>query len=260
MNMHEGKELAADFWSKVDDPGVWAQFFDVLPDVYLFVKDRRHRFVRVNRSELALHGCTDETQILGRSDFDFHPPALAAQYVEEDRRVMESGRPLLNQVWLVRSADGTPRWYLSSKFPLRGRRRVVIGVAGVMRPYDRAGQAPGDYQRLTRVCEHVLAHYGERITVGQLAARAHLSASQLQREFRRLFGMSLGHYLLRVRLIMARRRLEDTSAAVGEIALECGFYDQSHFTKAFRAATGLKPLDYRRRFARIMQAGDGLSA
>jgi PAS domain S-box-containing protein len=250
MNDGEAKALADEFLARVEDSGVWAELFDVLPDVYLFVKDRRHRFVRVNRSELALHGCVREAEILGRTDFDFHPPALAAQYVEEDRKVMESGRPLLNQVWLVRSADGTPRWYLSSKFPVRGRRNAVIGVAGVMRPYDRVGEAPGDYQRLTRVCEHVLAHYGDRITVDQMAAQAHLSYSQLQREFRRLFGMSLGHYLLRVRLIMARRRLETTLEAVGEIALECGFYDQSHFTKAFRAATGLKPLDYRRRFAR----------
>jgi AraC-like DNA-binding protein len=252
MKATETKGLTAEFLSRVEDPGVWTQLFDVLPDVYFFVKDRRHRFVRVNQSELRLHGCADETEIIGRTDFDFHPPALAAQYVDEDRRVMVSGRPLLNQVWLVRSADGTPRWYLSSKFPVHGRRNAVIGVAGVMRPYDHAGQAPGDYQRLTRVCEHVLAHYGDRITVGQMAAQAHLSTSQLQREFRRLFGMSLGHYLLRVRLIMARRRLETTSEAVGEIALDCGFYDQSHFTKAFRAATGLKPLDYRRRFGRAV--------
>lgn len=250
MNGPETRAIATKFFEGVEDAGVWAQLFDVLPDVYLFVKDRRHRFVRANRSELTLHGCENETEILGRTDFDFHPPALAAQYVEEDRHVMESGRPLLNQVWLVRSADGTPRWYLSSKFPVRGRRKTIIGVAGVMRPYDRAGEAPGDYQRMTRVCEHVLAHYGDRITIGQMAERAHLSSSQLQREFRRLFGMSLGHYLLRVRLIMARRRLEATSEAVGEIALDCGFYDQSHFTKAFRVATGLKPLEYRRRFAR----------
>jgi AraC-like DNA-binding protein len=186
--------------------------------------------------------------MIGRTDFDFHPPALAAQYVEEDRRVMESGRPLVNQVWLVRSADGTPRWYVSSKFPVPGPGGAVQGVAGVMRPYDHAGTAPGDYQRLTRACEYVLAHYAEPIAVGDLARRAHLSESQLQREFRRLFGMSLGAYLLRVRLIMARRRLEASSDPVGRIALECGFYDQSHFTRAFRAETGLRPLEYRRRF------------
>jgi AraC-like DNA-binding protein len=237
------------FFARVAEPAVFAEMFDVLPDVFLFIKDRRHRYVKANRSELALHGCETNADMIGRTDFDFHPPALAAQYVEEDRRVMESGRALVDQIWLVQSADGTPRWYVSSKFPLKGRGGNVIGVAGVMRPFDRTGNAPGDYQRLTRACEYVLAHYGDPIAVEDIAGRAHLSASQLQREFRRLFGMSLGEYLLRVRLIMARRKLEATAGAVGQIALECGFYDQSHFTRAFRAATGLSPLAYRRRFA-----------
>lgn len=249
MKLEKTAATTADFFRRVAGPAVFAELFDVLPEVYLFIKDRRHRYVKVNRSELALHACKEETEMIGKTDFDFHPPALAAQYVEEDRQVMDSGRPMKNRVWLVQSADGTPRWYISSKFPVIGRRGAVIGLAGVMRPYDHAGNASGDYQRLTRACEYVLAHYGEEIAVGDIAKRAHLSASQLQREFRRLFGMSLGEYLLKVRLIMARRRLETTSAAVGQIALECGFYDQSHFTKAFRKATGLSPLLYRRRFA-----------
>lgn len=249
MTETEANQLTADFFGRMGEPmGLW-EMFDVLPDIYLFVKDRRHRFMRVNRAEMALHGCVTAAGIVGRTDFDFHPPALAAHYVEEDRRVMASGRPLIDQVWLVRGADGMPRWYVSSKFPVRGRRGAVIGVAGVMRPYGQAGGAPGDYERLTRACEHVLAHYGEPVTVEQVAACAHLSASQLQREFRRLFDMSLGDYILRVRLIMARRQLEATPAAVGQIALDCGFYDQSHFTRAFRAANGLSPLAYRQRFA-----------
>ena len=249
MNAREAAEITAGFFGRVAEPGVFATLFDVLPDVFLFIKDRRHRFVKVNRSECSLHGCTTEAEIVGKTDFDFHPPALAAQYVEEDRAVMETGQPQTNKVWLVQSADGTPRWYISSKFPVKGKGGAVIGVAGVMRPYESAGNAPGDYQRLTRACEYVLAHYGEAIAVEDIAKRAHLSASQLQREFRRLFGMSLGDYLLRVRLIMARRKLEASGDAVGRIALDCGFYDQSHFTRAFRGATGLSPLAYRRRFA-----------
>jgi AraC-like DNA-binding protein len=173
----------------------------------------------------------------------------AAQYIDEDRRVMKSRRPLPDQVWLVRSADGMPRWYYSTKLPLVDRRGAVIGIAGVLRPYEHAGDAPGDYHRLTPVCEYALAHYGEAITIGDLAARAHLSVSQLQREFQRLFGMSPTDYLLRVRLLMARQALEQSAAPAGQVALDCGFYDQSHFNRAFRAATGLRPLEYRRRFA-----------
>ena len=238
----------AEFFGRVRDPILFAELFDVLPHIYLFVKDRRHRYMKVNRSLAVLHGCESETEVIGRTDFDFNPPTLAAQYVEEDRRVMATRQALIDQVWLVQSADGMPRWYVSSKFPVFGSRGAVIGVAGVMRLYDQAGTAPGEYRRLTQACEFVLANYAQPIAIGDLARRAHLSASQLQREFRRLFGMSPGDYVLRVRLLMARRQLEETSSPIGQIALDCGFYDQSHFTRAFRASTGLRPLEYRRRF------------
>lgn len=231
-----------------------AALFDHLPRVYLFVKDRQHRLVKVNRGFLLLHGFASEADVLGKTDHDFHPPALASQYVEEDQHVMKSRHALPDRVWLVRGADGMPRWYYSTKLPLLNRRGAVIGVAGVMRPYEQAGDAPGDYHRLTPVCEYVLAHFAQPITVGDLARRAHFSVSQLQREFQRLFGMAPSEYLLRVRLLMARRALEQSAAPAGQIALDCGFYDQSHFNRAFRAATGLRPLDYRRRFApRIAQ-------
>ncbi len=234
---------------RATNPIVLAELFDVLPQIYLFVKDHRHRYQKVSRSLFAMHGCSSEAEMIGRTDFDFNPPALAAQYVDEDRRVIETRQPLIDQVWLVQSADGMPRWYVSSKFPVFGSRGAVIGLAGVMRLYDHAGQAPGEYRRLTRACEFVLANYAQPIAIKELAARAHLSVSQLQREFQRLFGMSPGDYILRVRLLMTRRQLEETTTPVGTIALDGGFYDQSHFTRAFRAATGLRPLEYRRRFA-----------
>lgn len=237
-----------DFFAAVANPIVFTELFDVLPHIFLFIKSREHRYVKVSRALWSLHGCTAESEMLGHTDFDFNPPALAAQYVEEDRQVMATGQPLVDQVWLVQSADGTPRWYISSKFPLFDAKREVIGIAGVMRLHDLAGAAPGAYRRLTQACEFVLANYDQPIAITDLASRAHLSPSQLQREFRRLFGMNPGEYILRVRLLMARRQLEDTSAPVGQIALDCGFYDQSHFTRAFRASTGLAPLAYRQRF------------
>jgi AraC-like DNA-binding protein len=238
-----------EFFRAVANPVVFAELFDAIPDVYLFIKDRRHRYIRVNPALARLLGCRGPAEMIGRTDAAFCPPVLAAQYMEEDRRVMASRRPLLNQIWLVPGADGLPGWYVSSKFPVFGARGAVIGIAGAMRPHDHAGDAPGDYRRLTPACEFVLAHHAQRIALADLARRANLSVSQLGREFRRLFGMSPGDYILRVRLMVARRKLETTGTAVGQIALDCGFYDQSHFTRAFRADTGLPPLEYRRRFA-----------
>jgi len=220
--------------------------FDALPDVQLFVKDRESRFVRVSAAWVARHGCRSATEAIGKTDFDFHPPALAEQYVAEDQRVMRSGRPLLDQAWLVADHTGMPQWYLCTKLPLLDAAGRPAGIAGILRPFDHAGNAPDEYKRLTPALEHVVAHYRRPLAVADLARRAGLSASQLQREFRRLFGMTVGDYVLRLRLLMARRRLRSTTDAVGRIATECGFYDQSHFTRAFKRHTGQTPLEYRR--------------
>ena len=242
-------ESADGFFQRLADPSVFAAMFDFLPGAYLFVKDGRHRYVKVNPALARLHGCASPEEMVGKCDLDFNPPALAVRYVEEDRRVMESRKPLVDQIWLVRDANGMPHWLLSTKVPLAGRDGKVIGLAGVMRPIAGAGDAPGPYQRLTCVCDHVLAHYAEPLAVADLAKLAHLSVSQLQREFRRLFAMSPNDYVMRVRLDMARLRLEQTMEPAGRIALDCGFYDQSHFTRIFRRATGMSPLEYRRRYS-----------
>jgi AraC-like DNA-binding protein len=240
----------ARFLASLEPRGQWLTLFDFLPRVYLFIKDAEGRFIRMNSSSMALHGCRMESDFLGKTDFHFHPPALAAQYVEEDRGVMAAKKPVRDQVWLVMGSDRMPRWYLSTKIPLFGTGGAAVGIAGFLRPYDQTGPSPQDYRRLTPVMEYVLARYGDRIETAALAAAAHLSVSQLQREFQRLFGMTPGEYVLKVRLLMARRRLEETSDAVGDIALDCGFYDQSHFNRAFRAHVGLAPRAYRRRFVR----------
>jgi AraC-like DNA-binding protein len=222
---------------------------DLLPDVFVFAKDRHHRFVLANAAEWAMHGCSSEAGMLGRTDHDFHPPALARQYVAEDRQVMDSGQPILHQVWLVPDASGSPFWYVCSKLPLLDPLGELLGIAGVMRPYERAGTAPEEYRRLLPAVDFARRHYGESLGVPELARQAGLSSSQFQREFRRVFGRSPAAYLLEVRIQAARHLLEHSSQALSGIALDCGFHDQSHFTKRFKAATGLLPRAYRLRFS-----------
>lgn len=222
------------------------RLFDVLPEVFLFVKDRESRFVRVNAAWLALHGVASEADAIGTNDHDYHPPSLAAQYVAEDQRVMSSGKPLRDQAWLVLDHTGLPQWYLCTKIPLFEPDGRVAGIAGVLRPFDHAGHAPEEYRRLTPVLEHVVANYRRPISVTDLARRAGLSPSQLQREFRRLFSMTVGDYILRLRLLIAQRRLRLTADPVGRIATDCGFYDQAHFARAFKRHTGQTPLACRR--------------
>jgi PAS domain-containing protein len=121
------------WWDSVSNPAQWLHLLEDLPSVYFYAKDLNHRFMRANRAMADWHGCQSPAEMIGRCDLDFHTPVLAAQYVEEDLEVFGSGEPIKDRIWLVPGADGLPRWFLSSKFPLRDKAGSLAGLAGIAR-------------------------------------------------------------------------------------------------------------------------------
>jgi|SRR5579862_9279296 len=94
-----------------------------------------------------------------------------------------------------------------------------------------------------------------RIELNPLAASAGVHASHLARAFRAQYGMSIGAFVRRHRLLEAADRLVRRDVPISEIALDAGFYDQSHFAKAFRAAFGLTASEFRRNGGRGTRSG-----
>ena len=215
----------------------------------MYSKNSDGQYVRANKVVCRVFGVDNEEQILGRTDFDFFPPAIAAQYVDEDRRVIKANAPLTDQIWLVPDSQGIPQLFICNKIPLSNPLGEVIGIAGVKRPYSQLASSSTGHERLMQVVEFVTNHYSDPITVKDLAAEVSLSTSQLHREFSKRFGITPNDYIREVRIGVARYLLESEYAPVGEVAVRCGFYDQSHFTRSFKASTGITPLQYRKRFS-----------
>jgi len=86
----------------------------------------------------------------------------------------------------------------------------------------------------------------ERVSLAELASEARVHPATLARTFRRFHGCSLGEYRRRWRIERALAALRASDAPLAEIAARCGFADQSHLTRALRAAVGLPPAAYRR--------------
>ena len=236
------------FFAAISNPIDLLQLFEFLPEVYHYVKDREGRYMRANRVVCRVVGVQNDLEMIGRTDFDFFPPAIAAQYVDEDRRVIKSRSPLSDQIWLVPDTNGVPQIFLCNKVPLFGNGRKVVGIAGVKRPYRQTIDLASDRGRLMRVVEFVAANFHEPISVAELAEQATLSESQLHREFARRFQITPNQYIREVRIGVARHLLETEELSMAQVASQCGFYDQSHFSRQFKTATGLTPLQYRRRF------------
>lgn len=81
--------------------------------------------------------------------------------------------------------------------------------------------------------------------LGALAARVGVHRVHLAREFRDHFGLTVGDYVRRRRLVRARLLVAETDLPLSTAAADAGFADQAHLTRAFRAAFGTTPGRYR---------------
>ncbi len=84
------------------------------------------------------------------------------------------------------------------------------------------------------------------IELAELARECGLSPSYFARAFRQSFGASPHRWLTERRLERAMRLLAETPMPVAEIAVACGFADQSHFTRVFTRHAGTSPAAWRR--------------
>ncbi len=239
-------ELRKCFFSSLADATQLLRLFDFLPNVFLYVKDTEGRFTAMNEQLVRLRGAKTEAELIGKTDVEIHPTYWGRLYQEEDRRVIESGREIPDQVWLVPVAGGKLGTFRSSKIPLRDARGQMIGIAGVM--YQLEVQQPSGlrYDPVAQASEVITKGFVRRLEISQVASQVGLSVSQLNRRFRTVYQMTPSEYLQRVRVHEASRLLAETDFTIGKVALDTGFYDQAHLTRTFRRWMGMPPSEFRR--------------
>ena len=105
---------------------------DVCPDLIYF-KDRDSRFLKVSRSLAERAGFASPDEIVGKTDAEIFDGAHADEALEDERRVMEGGPPIVakteREVWL----DGSIRFVTTTKIAWRDRQGAVMGLFGVSR-------------------------------------------------------------------------------------------------------------------------------
>jgi AraC family transcriptional regulator len=99
--------------------------------------------------------------------------------------------------------------------------------------------------QLRRVMEAMNEHAHHDLTLEELAALVGLSAKHFARAFRQSTGFPPHRWLIERRIERAKNLLSTGDLGLAEIALACGFADQSHFTAAFRRGTGVTPGSFR---------------
>lgn len=85
------------------------------------------------------------------------------------------------------------------------------------------------------------------LSLQSLATELGLHPVHLSRQFPKYFQSTLGQYIKAVKLHTALPLLLENNQSITQIALEVGFYDQSHFTHAFKQQFGITPLTFRKK-------------
>lgn len=105
-----------------------------------------------------------------------------------------------------------------------------------------------DLLRIGQAIAYLERHFDEPVTLEQLAELAGMAKRSFQRDFRTATGLSPIAYLLRLRIRRAAELLRSEDLTISEIGFRVGFDDSNYFSRQFRAAMGVSPREYRKRY------------
>lgn len=221
--------------------------FDEMPRFIYFMKDEELRFVRINQTLVEKIGLTED-EILGKTDFDLFPQSMADAFFKDDQRILRTKKPILNKVELVPSNRGQADWSLTNKIPMFDDAQNVVAIIGVTRPFSTSLTAQNSSEDLSLMIEYIKQNYTSKLSIEELAKMSSLSVSALERKFKKVFHITPSQYILNIRIQEACHMLIHSSEPLITISNECGFYDQSHFSRQFSKAMNISPHKYRKQF------------
>ena len=112
-----------------DERNLLRALIDNLPDS-IYMKDAAARKTLANKANVRNSGCKTEAEVLGKTDFDFFAPEVAAKLFEDDQLVLQKGQSLISREERLVNANGEVFWMLTTKVPWRDTAGNIIGMIG----------------------------------------------------------------------------------------------------------------------------------
>lgn len=215
------------------------------PNVMFCAKSVSGEYLAANLAFAERAGVARAGDVVGRTARDLFPADLAQRYEAQDQRVIETGRMLSNELELITRRDRSVGWFLTSKSRWTDDAGVALGVVSVSVDLRTPVDAAAPHAQLAAAVDLARHRFAEQIEVADLAAAAAMSVAQLERTARRVLGLSPKQLVMRFRLEEGLRLLTTTELPIAEVAHRCGYYDQSAFSRHFRAVVGSPPAAYR---------------
>lgn len=162
--------------------------------------------------------------------------------------------------WQRQALEDIERAYLAVaqedpgyEFRARSALSDLVFLLAAHAPAGRAlpKKALRNADRIKTMLQYIQANYAEPVSLEGIAASAAISTSECLRCFHDMIGTTPNQYLRRYRAQRAAELLCSTGLRATDIALQCGFQDESYFARAFRQVYGCGPTEYRRAARRM---------
>jgi AraC-like DNA-binding protein len=251
----QARETRERFLRRIGPATPFYRLFDYLPELSFFAKDRSFRLMCASQRFLERFGFCEESEVVGRDDFELFPGRLAENFRRDDEEVLRTGEPKLNIVELFFNEQGVPDWFITNKLPLRDAAGVVIGLMGTVHSYEGRREVLHRDLLLDRAIAYIRENFRTGVTVKELGHAIHMSQRQLHRKFMSAFGSNPQTFIMKLRIQSACDALQRKDSEIHAVASAHGFCSQSAFTQLFQKYVGLTPRRYQQRFQ--LQQGRG---
>ncbi|MBE6576279.1 MAG: helix-turn-helix transcriptional regulator [Ruminococcaceae bacterium] len=192
-----------------------------------------------DRSKIFLHNEDLEALLtlfpseLQMQDF-FNPNALI--YTRLPERDQQFAENILDN---IRQYDGNPRY-----LPPVLKSGFMSLLVFLRKNQTHISSASSNV--IQKAVEFINAHVTEDIDLDSICRDIHISKYHFCRQFKTVTGFTVMEYLLKTRIVTARRLLTETALPISEISNRCGFSSLSYFCRVFKAQTQSTPLQFRK--------------
>lgn len=220
--------------------------FDDISDATFFVKDNKGQYAIVNQTLASRCGLTTKSDALGKSADQVFAPPYGKAYTKQDELILRTGKPIKDKLELQTYPDGSIGWCITNKTPIRAEDGTVIGMLGMSRDLHIGSAREESIPELAAAVEHIQKNFDQQLRIADLAKMTSLSVYQFEKRMKKVFHVTAGQFIMHTRIDASRDMLAHSDKQIAEIAMECGFCDQSAFTRQFKLLSGLTPSTFRK--------------
>ncbi len=138
--------------------------FKESPD-FQYVKNIDSRFAAVNMNVARLNGFHEPAEMIGKTDFDLTSPDRAESLSADERRIVETGQPMIGREEMLADPDGDEIWYTTSKVPLHNVDGDIVGIAGITRDITARRRMRQEVEESRNQLDYVLSEVSDGIAM-----------------------------------------------------------------------------------------------